>query len=305
VKLVDASDCRVEDNWMEGVFYGVDLAKSRRNRVAGNRIVGAAPRGAFEGWGDGVRVWNSSGNRFEGNRVSRFRDGFYMEFAPGNALANNEASENQRYGLHFMYMDDSRFSGNRFHHNQAGTVLMYSKRIVLEDNTFGDNRGSVGDGVLFKENNDSVLRRNRILDNTVGLFLDGSNRNRIEDNLVAGNGWGLLLYSSAIGNRFTGNAFIANAYEVAVDMPRSENTLDGNYWSGYRGYDLDGDGRGDAPYAPVSLFSFLAMQYPDLYAFAESPAVKALDFAQKLVPALAPSMLRDVHPLIFPARRPV
>jgi nitrous oxidase accessory protein len=197
-----------------------------------------------------------------------------------------------------MFMDDSRFQANRFHHNQAGSVLMYSKRIRVEGNTFGQNRGSVGDGVLFKENNDCVLRGNRIVENTVGLFLDSSNRNRLEGNVVAGNGWGLLLYSSCSGNVLTGNAFVGNGYEVAVDMRRSDNSIDGNFWSGYQGYDLDGDRRGDTPYCPVTLFSWLAMQYPDLVAFARSPAVQALAFAQKLLPSLAPSTLRDAHPLL-------
>jgi nitrous oxidase accessory protein len=299
IKLDGVRGCTIEDNQLEGVFYGIDLQKSAHNVVRHNRVVGGASKGSFEGWGDGIRAWNSTGNAFEGNDVSGFRDGFYLESAAGTTIASNDAHDNQRYGLHFMFMDDSRFRHNTFRHNQAGTVLMYSKRIVVEDNYFTGNRGSVGDGVLFKENDDCLLRGNHILNNTVGLFLDSSNRNRFERNIVAGNGWGLLLYSSCAGNRFSANAFVANTYEVAVDMSRSDNVLEGNYWSGYRGYDLDGDGRGDTPYCPVSLFSFLAMQYPDLVAFAQSPAVQALSFAQKLLPALAPSTLQDAHPLLF------
>lgn len=304
IKLDGVHDCTVTNNQLDGVFYGIDLQHASHNHVANNQAVGAAATSSFEGWGDGIRAWNSRGNTFENNDVSRFRDGFYLEFAAGSQLIANHSYRNQRYGLHFMFMDDSKFMRNRFEHNQAGTVLMYSKHIVVEDNTFAGNRGSVGDGVLFKENNDCLVRRNRIVSNTVGLFLDSSNRNRLEGNLVAGNGWGVLLYSSAAGNVFTRNAFVANTYELAVDMRHSDNTLDGNYWSGYRGYDLDGDGRGDQPYCPVSLFSFLAMQYPDLVAFAQSPAVQALSFAQKLLPALAPSSLQDAHPLLYAERSP-
>jgi nitrous oxidase accessory protein len=298
IKLDRARGCTIDGNRLDGVFFGIDLQQADHNLVRGNEATGGAPQGSFEGWGDGVRAWNSAGNTFEGNRVSRFRDAFYLEFAVRSTLSRNEAHDNRRYGLHFMFMDDSRFTANAFHHNQAGSVLMYSKRITVEGNTFGSNRGSVGDGVLFKENNDCVLRANRIVDNTVGLFLDSSNRNRLEGNVVAGNGWGLLLYSSCSGNTLTGNAFVANGYEVAVDMRRSDNALDGNFWGGYQGYDLDGDGRGDTPYCPVTLFSWLAMQYPDLVALAQSPAVQALAFAQKLLPSLAPSTLRDAHPLL-------
>lgn len=298
VKLTGVRGCRVTNNTIDQAFFGVVAERSNGNVLRGNRITGAAPAGFFEAWGDGVRLWNAQGNRLTHNDVSHFRDGLYMEFAAHSTLDHNTASHNQRYGLHFMYMDDSSFTANRFDSNQAGSVLMYSKRLRIVGNTFSDNRGSVGDGLLFKENDDSLIAHNRLVDNTVGMFLDSSYRNRFEHNLVAGNGWGLLLYASATGNRFTGNAFIDDGYEVAVDMPRSDNVLDGNYWSGYRGYDLNGDGRGDTPYAPVSLFAYLGMQYPDLMAFSQSPAVHALDFAQKLLPALAPSTLSDAHPLI-------
>ena len=236
------------------------------------------------------------------NAISNFRDGFYLEFARGTVIEHNNSFDNRRYGLHFMFMDDSRFLFNVFRRNQAGTVLMYSKRISVENNAFADNRGPVGAGVLFRDNNDSTLRNNRLTNNTVGLFLDGSNRNRVEGNLFAGNGWGLQLYSSSVGNHLTGNTFYHNNYEVAVDMRNSRNTLDGNYWSGHQGYDLKSTGHGERPYSPVSMFSFLAMQFPDLYAFSGSPAIKALEFAQRLLPALSPSTLHDKHPLMFPRR---
>jgi nitrous oxidase accessory protein len=303
VKLMNAGNCTVEDNVIDNVYHGIYLQNASHNTVRGNRITGGAPPGEYEGWGDGLHAWKSSDNLLQDNAVSQFRDGFYLEFADRTFIQGNSSSSNRRYGLHFMFMDDSRFVGNSFRHNQAGTVLMYSRRIRVENNTFSENRGPVGAGVLFRDNSDSTLRHNRITNNTVGLFMDGSNRNRIEDNLLAGNGWGLQLYSSSIGNNVTGNTFYHNDYEVAVDMRGSRNTLDGNFWSGYQGYDLKGSGHGDSPYSPVSMFSFLAMQFPDLYAFSGSPAVRALDFAQKLFPAFSPSTLRDEHPLMHPRRR--
>jgi len=302
VKLMNTADCTVEGNVLDNVYHGVFLQNSPHAAVRRNTISGAAPVGAYEGWGDGVHVWKSAGNAVSGNSVSRFRDGFYLEFADHTTIEGNSSFDNRRYGLHFMFMDGSRFAYNTFSRNQAGTVLMYSKRIEVENNTFTANRGPVGAGILFRDNSDSTLRHNRIINNTVGLFLDGSNRNRIEANLFAGNGWGVQLYSSSIGNYLTGNTFLRNDYEVAVDMRDSRNTLDGNYWSGYQGYDLKGTGRGQTPYTPVSLFSFLAMQFPDLYAFSGSPAVKALDFAQRVFPAFAPSALADRHPLMYPRR---
>jgi nitrous oxidase accessory protein len=303
IKVTKARHCRIVGNELDRVFYGINLQASQQNLIQGNKLSGAAQVGHFEGWGDGIRIWNAPGNKVIDNTISRFRDGLYFEFAKHSWIAGNKVSRCLRYGLHFMFMDDSRFRDNTFLNSQAGSVLMYSKRITVEGNTFSGNRGSVGQGVLFKENNDSLLQDNRILDNTVGMFLDGANRNTIRRNLVAGNGWGMLLFASSTGNHCAENAFVHNSYEVAVDMKQSRNTMSRNYWSAYRGYDLNGDGVGDVPHQPVGMFSLLAMQYPDLYAFAESPAVQALSFAQRLLPALAPSTLQDPEPLIAPESR--
>ncbi len=302
VKVSDAGGCVLEDNVIDRVFNGIYLKGSEESRIRRNQVTGAAPSASFDAWGDGIRLWSSPGSRLEGNRVSQFRDGFYLDFSPKATLADNQSFENRRYGLHFMFMNESRFTGNRFERNQAGTVLMYSKQLLIEDNVFADNRGHVGSGILFKENNDSRLEGNRILNNTVGMFIDGSNRNRFEGNIVAANGWGVHLFSSSIDNVFTRNAFSVNDFDVAVDMRISRNLFDGNHWSAYEGYDLDGNGQGDVPHSPVSMFSYLTMRYPDLSAFVGSPAVKALAFAQRLFPVLSPSALQDAHPVMSHAR---
>jgi nitrous oxidase accessory protein len=297
--------CTVRDCTIDTVYYGITLEAAPDNAITGNTVTGTAPTGGYVQWGDGIRVWNSPGARITGNTVSAFRDGIYLEFADRSTIEDNLVRENRRYGLHFMFMDGSGFRRNRFEHNQTGCVLMYSKRLTVVGNTFADNQGPIGQGVLFKENNDGRLEDNRITGNTVGIFLDGSSHNRIAGNLIAGNGWGMLLFASSTDNALTGNSFIGNGYDLASDMRRTRNHFDGNYWSRYRGYDLNGDGRGDEPYAPVSIFAYLTMQFPDLYAFSGSPAMEALDFVQRRLPALSPSGLRDSRPLMRPAgRRP-
>lgn len=304
VQVLDAPGAIVEDSVFDRVFMGVRLKASPGSIVRRNQIKGDSPKGRFNDWGDGVRIWNSPGCEVNDNQIGSFRDGVYLEFSHKTRISRNQVLNNQRYGLHFMYCDGGLFQGNRFEANQAGSVLMYSKRIRVENNLFSENRGSIGQGLLFKENDESVVRNNRIFNNTVGMFVDGSNRNQIERNVFAGNGWGLLLFSSSVGNTFRDNAFYSNNYEVAVDARQSRNDFAGNYWSGYRGYDLNGDGRGDVPYAPVTMFAYLAMQYPDLYAFIGSPAVKALEFAQRVIPALCPSDLRDPAPHMIAPRKP-
>jgi nitrous oxidase accessory protein len=304
IRLENAPGGLIADNHLDTVWWGINVKRSPKTVVTANTVTGGAPPGRYGGWGDGIRIWSSAESRVTNNRVSRFRDGLYLEFSNQSRADDNQVQDCQRYGLHFMYMNGSDFRRNTFTGSQAGSVLMYSQRIQVEDNVFANNRGPIGQGVLYKENDDGSFRRNRILNNTVGMFIDASDRNRIDGNTIAGNGWGVLLFSSATDNAIQNNAFYANNYAVAVDMATSRNRLDGNYWSDYRGYDLNADGRGDEAYSPVSMFAFLAMQYPDLYAYIGSPAVKALDFAQRLIPALSPSDLRDARPLMAPPMVP-
>jgi nitrous oxidase accessory protein len=296
--------CTVRDCTIDTVFWGIKLENAPHNRIIGNTVSGAAPTKTFSQWGDGIRVWQSPETTVTGNTFHDFRDGIYLEFSNRSLVEDNHVYGNRRYGLHFMYMDGSGFRHNRFERNQTGCVLMYSQRLTVTGNTFANSLGAIGQGVLFKENDDGVLQGNRIINNTVGMFLDGSDHNRITGNLIAGNGWGMLLFASSANNTFSGNNFIGNGFDLASDMRRTRNRFTGNYWSRYRGYDLDGDGYGDEPFAPVSIFAFLTMQYPDLYAFSGSPAMQALDFVQRRLPALSPSALRDDRPRMRPIVAP-
>jgi len=54
-------------------------------------------------------------------------------------------------------------------------------------------------------------------------------------------------------------------------------------------------------YSPVSLFAFVSKQHPDLTVFSGSPAVLALDLAQRSLPALRLTELSDPYPLLQPA----
>jgi nitrous oxidase accessory protein len=158
--------------------------------------------------------------------------------------------------------------------------------------------------MLLRDCSDGEFSDNRLVDNTVALFLDGSNRNRFERNLIQDNGWGVNLFASCADNVWTRNDFIHNDYPVALDMRRTRNRFDdgarGNYWSEAGTWDLDGDGLGDAPHGPVTAFAFVSKQYPDLAVLAKSPAVAALGVAERVFPSLRPSQAVDSFPLTRP-----
>jgi len=241
--------------------------------------------------------------------VSRFLDGIYLSFADGATVIATRLHEQGRYGLHTMYCQRNTFVRDTLAHNAAGCAIMFSNHLEVASNSIMDNHGPRTYGLLLRDCSDGRFHDNQLVDNTIAVFMDGSNRNRFEDNLVQDNGWGLLLFSSCAGNVVARNDFIHNDYPVALDMRHTDNAFDdgahGNYWSESAPYDLDGDGVSDVPYSPVSAFSFVSKQYPDLAVLSASPAVAALGVAERVFPALRPSEAVDRFPRVRPTRAPL
>jgi nitrous oxidase accessory protein len=296
------------------VLYGINVERSDGLRVedcdlAGRVTAHVAVSGAGsamegDGAGNGIHLWNCDGGRLSGNTVERFQDAIYMSFTNHTRIERNQLHGNGRYGLHTMYCQANTLLSNRFTRNVAGCAIMFSNHLDVRDNDFVYNRGSRTYGLLLKDCSDGEFSGNRMIGNTIAVFMDNSNRNRFHGNLVENNGWGLFVFSSCAGNEFAGNDFVRNDYPVALDMRYTDNRFDdgvrGNYWDENPAYDLNGDGLSDVPYSPVGAFAFASKQYPDLTVLAKSPAVVALGVAERVVPALRPSDALDRHPLLRP-----
>jgi nitrous oxidase accessory protein len=296
------------------VLYGIYVERSDSLRLedcdlAGRVdsravITGSASAMEGDGTGNGIHLWNCTGGRLSGNTVVRFQDAIYMSFTNRTLIERNQLHDNGRYGLHTMYCQDNRLLSNRFTRNVAGCAIMFSNHLDVRDNDFVYNRGSRTYGLLLKDCSDGSFLGNRMIGNTIAVFMDNSNRNRFRGNLVENNGWGLLLFSSCAGNEFAGNDFVRNDYPVAIDMRYTSNRFDdgarGNFWDENPAYDLDSDGVSDVPYSPVGAFAFVSKQYPDLTVLAKSPAVAALGVAERVLPALRPSEAVDRFPLLGP-----
>jgi len=313
VHVVGANGAAFRGLILRDVLYGIAVERSDSVSIVGCDLEGrvtpspvAAPEMDVAG-GNGIHLWYSRGARIAGNRVTGFLDGVYLSFADGAHIEENVLAGNGRYGLHTMYCQAIRLVRNRFARNIAGCAIMFSNRLDVHDNDFTHNRGPRTYGVLLRDCSDGSFTGNRMVDNTIAVFLDNSNRNRFRENLIQDNGWGVIVFSSCAGNEFASNDFLNNDYPVALDMRITDNRFDdgrrGNYWSASAPYDLDADGVSDVPYSPVSAFAFLSKQYPDLAILGQSPAVLALTVAERTIPALRPSEAVDRFPLVAPTRR--
>lgn len=296
----------IEDNRLEDVLFGIYLKDApgsviRRNRVGGKEL-DIARRG------DALRLWYSPDCRIEDNLVANSRDAV-MWFSDRVLLSGNHVSD-CRYGLHFMYSDDNRLEGNLLEHNSVGAFLMYSQNLTVYRNTFRGNRGPSGYGIGLKDMDGVDARGNLILGNRIGLYLDNSPgsvnvTHHFQENVFAYNDMGVAFLPSVRRNRFSDNTFLDNLEQVAVlgggAFPGNAFTVEGrgNFWSDYRGYDLDGDGIGDLPYRSESLFENLIDREPKLRLFLFSPAQLAIEAAAEAFPMMRPRVkLVDEAPLM-------
>lgn len=296
----ETTGCVIERNRFEDTFFGIYLQKVNDCSVAGNVLHGGERRQMLGG--NGIHVWQSERVRLVDNHVHGHRDGIYFEFVTRGEVRGNTSEANQRYGLHFMFSDDCAYEGNYFLANESGVAVMYTRRIRMVGNMFAKNWGGAAYGLLLKEISDSEILDNRFVANTVGLFLEGANRNRVAGNTFEANGWGLRVLSNAADNRITDNTFVGNSFDVGTNSRQNFSTFSGNYWDRYRGYDLDRDGFGDVPHAPVRLFALVVEQTPPALILLRSPVVDLLDFAERVMPVLTPQTLVDERPRMSAGR---
>jgi nitrous oxidase accessory protein len=290
--------CTIESNTFRDTFYGIYLLKVSDCSVIANTLDGGTRRQMLGG--NGIHVWQSDRVRVANNRVRGHRDGLYFEFVTRGEARHNTSEGNQRYGLHFMFSDDCLYEENTFQGNESGVAVMYTRRVRMTGNTFAQNWGGAAYGLLLKEITDSEILYNRFVENTVGLFLEGAGRNRVSGNTFQANGWGLRVLSNAADNQVSDNVFIGNSFDVSTNSRQNFSTFSGNYWDRYRGYDLDRDGFGDVPHAPVRLFALVVEQTPPALILLRSPIVDLLDFAERVMPVLTPQTLIDGKPRMKP-----
>ncbi|MBZ0114058.1 MAG: nitrous oxide reductase family maturation protein NosD, partial [Thermoanaerobaculia bacterium] len=298
---VEAGNATIEGNRLEEVLFGVYLRKAHGSRIVDNEIRGMdldLPRR-----GDAIRIWYSNGVDVVGNRVESSRD-VVLWYSEDLEISNNRVRDG-RYGLHFMYCDDAEIRGNSLIDNSVGAFLMYSRRLRLINNFIAGNHGPSGYGIGLKDMDDALLENNLFIGNRVGAYLDNSPReitshSTITHNLFAANDLGIRLMPNVRRADIVKNSFVENREQVAIAGGGGDptaNIWEANYWSDYRGFDLDGDGTGDIPYRAERLFESLADRHQQLRFFSYSPASRAIDFAARAFPLVRPQpKLIDLTP---------
>ena len=293
----------IRDCGIVNTLFGIYLREADGARVERTRVRGIRTKAAGEK-GSGIHVWNTSHFELLENDIADVRDGVYIQSSPFGTIRGNVARD-LRYGLHYMYSDDNVFEDSLFENGDAGTAVMYSRRLTFRRNRFLRNRGFASVGLLLKTCDDVLAEHNLIADNARGVFLEGSARTRITENVIAGSDVALVIYDSATETRVTGNSFVGNLTPLELSGRRTDTVFDGNYWSGNDSLDLDGDGRTDEPYRLAGLFDHLRTNLTAADLMSRSLGATVVAAAERALPVLDPVPVFDRSPLARSPRLPV
>ena len=296
--LVAAPRATIRDCRIANTLFGIYLKEAPGSRVERCRIRGIKEKAAGEK-GSGIHVWNTDGFTLLGNEIFDVRDGVYIQSSPHGTIRGNVARD-LRYGLHYMFSDDNVFEDNVFDNGDAGTAIMYSRRLTFRRNQFLHNRGFASVGLLLKTCEDVVAEQNIIADNARGVFLEGSERVQVRDNAIAQSDIAVVLFGSTEKAAFSRNSFVGNLSPLMLVGRRTDTIFDGNYWSDNDTPDLDGDGRSDGAYQLSSLFDDFRGNLTAADLFSRSLSASAIASAERAFPVLAPAVVVDRSPLASP-----
>jgi nitrous oxidase accessory protein len=295
---------RIADVSIEDALFGIDFAECHDCAIERSHVVGTDDDPELRG--DGIKLWESHGTHVTGCLVERARD--VVVWYTRHATLEGNVVRGSRYGTHFMYAHDAVLRKSRFEDDVVGVFVMYSQRLTIEDNVLAGARGAAGVGLGFKDSDAITLRRNWLVANTTGTYLDNTPRTAeepvvFEANVVALNDVAVRLHMSQTGVHVVGNDFRDNAAVIEVDGQGDALGADfrGNHYSDYAGYDLDGDGVGDVAYEVKTLSSELTESHPTLKLFTGTAALGVIDAVAHAVPVLsAKKLLRDPSPRVAP-----
>ena len=297
---------RVADVALQDVLFGISLEACKHCIIERAHVVGFGDDAELRG--DGIKLWEANDSVVRGCVVEHARD-LVVWYTRRATLEDNVVTAG-RYGAHFMYAHDSVIRRSRFEKNVVGVFVMYSMRLRVEDNVLAGARGAAGIGLGFKDSDAVQVKRNWIVANTVGTYLDNTPRTAadpvgFDDNFVALNDVAMRLNTSESGLSFRGNDFHQNAVMIEVDGGGDAMfvAMRGNRYSDYEGYDLDDDGVGDVAYEVKALSSELTESRPTLKFFHGTAAMSLVDVVARAMPMLAShKLLVDPAPL---SRRPL
>lgn len=278
-------------------LFGLWIQTAKNVEIRDNLITGKrdliSPRR-----GNGIQLYNSEGAQIIGNNISFVRDGIYVNVSH-HAVFRNNRIHHVRYGTHYMNSHNNVWEGNDSYYNRGGLALMMARNQVVRNNRAWGNSDH---GIMLRTLQDSVIEGNVVAGNARGFFIYDAEYNVLRDNLIVNNTVGVHLWAGSYRNQAEGNDFIANRTQIKYVAGRDEawGVREGNYWSNYVGWDRNGDGIGDVPYAANDMVDYLSWRHPMMKLLLASPAVQALRLVAQQFPLLRAPSIVNPNPRMQP-----
>lgn len=293
LRSVDASvvdGCRLED-----VLFGIDVSQGTHVTIRNSEISSKDFEPTMRG--DAIRVWSSSDVLVQGNHWHDARDAvsWYSE----RVTFSRNRGERSRYSVHSMYTKSLMVSNNTFEDNSVGVFVMYGLGTTVLGNTVQRSSGVTGIGLGLKETSGVYANGNTFVYCAVGVLVDNSpwepnTRNWFRNNHIAFNGVGIMLANDRAGNEFFRNTFRANRIDVDTEQRRrSPGQWLENTWDTYEGLDRDADGFGDVPHVPRKFGDLLTGEHPTAQFFVGAPVLTLINIIERLVPITEPIVLLE------------
>jgi len=297
--MIEGQRVLVEDNRIDDVLFGIMLHGTTDSTVRRNRIRSRAHDSADRG--DGLRVWNSTGNRIIDNDLAQIRD-ITVSNAPRNRFVGNRVRDSRR-AFNLLFAHRSLIEGNQLDHNSTGIIALNSDGLIIRNNRVMHATDAAGAGIAVKETSAALIVGNDIVHCAHGIMADSPSHpiNRIVfiDNRIAHNVTGIYFYGEKGGHIALNNRFENNLWPVTIiglGDPMNDIWW-GNYWDDYQGFDRDGDGIGDTPHEIRSYADRIWLATPAAKFFRSSPVLELLDLLERLAPFSEPELiLRDTAP---------
>lgn len=279
------------DNSVGVYIWGASEALVQGNRIVGNTTLRTNERG------NGVTVWNAPYAQVIDNDISEGRDGIFANASNFNIFNRNRFSK-LRYGVHYMYTNDSEINDNVSIGNAIGYAIMFSERIKVNRNIALNSRDQ---GMMLNYANHSEIIGNVIDTSEKCVYVYNANRNQIRQNHFENCQMGIHFTAAPEGNTIQENAFVRNQTQIKYVGTRFTDWSaggKGNYWSDNSAFDLDGDGIADTAYRPNGITDQILWRAPAARLLTNSPAVGMVKWSQQQFPAIMPGGITDSRPLI-------
>lgn len=310
----DSKNIIIKNCQLEGPGFGIWLQRGEHNLIANNTVIGNDELRSADR-GNGIQISSMKNTEVRDNDISKTRDGLYVISSTNNTLANNTVHD-LRYGIHYMYSYHNKILNNYAYDTRAGYAMMNSRHLEIRGNVTENSHdyGFLINFIIYSNFEDNVIKNvwtpadKKVLGRDgKGLFIYNSGYNTIRNNHIEHAEIGIHLTAGSEGVKISGNTFIDNQIQVKYVSNKLQEwsqefdgVQEGNYWSNYQGWDMDGDGKGDVPFEPNDGIDKLFWKYPEAKFLMDSPAVLLLRWVQQQFPVLKAPGVKDSNPLMKP-----